>query len=247
MRHPSRLWIQPDPRRCQLRRPIQTAAVICEPLRSQFQVAAHRWPGAPVGAGGPGEGLCVWAMWFDDAHGARAGPSSQGAPRRARRRTVTVVRGGRCLSGGARTGDAAAYRGDRSDSGGVPDDAQVGREPRRPAPPTSTRRSPIPSDPRHPRGDRRGGPDHRHPPSGRRAGPADPKPFLGTSDNTNLHHWLWANGIAELLRRLDPGPPRPRARASTTSTRGRCEPRSSPVRPRDHRPGRVGGRRGRLG
>ncbi|HUA31072.1 MAG TPA: S66 peptidase family protein [Streptosporangiaceae bacterium] len=25
---------------------------------------------------------------------------------------------------------------------------------------------------------------------------ADPKPFLGTSDNTNLHHWLWANGIA---------------------------------------------------
>ena len=25
---------------------------------------------------------------------------------------------------------------------------------------------------------------------------ADPKPFLGTSDNTNLHHWLWANGVA---------------------------------------------------
>jgi len=24
----------------------------------------------------------------------------------------------------------------------------------------------------------------------------DPKPFLGTSDNTNIHHWLWANGIA---------------------------------------------------
>lgn len=24
----------------------------------------------------------------------------------------------------------------------------------------------------------------------------DPKPFLGMSDNTNLHHWLWANGIA---------------------------------------------------
>jgi muramoyltetrapeptide carboxypeptidase LdcA involved in peptidoglycan recycling len=24
----------------------------------------------------------------------------------------------------------------------------------------------------------------------------DPKPFLGTSDNTNLHQWLWANGIA---------------------------------------------------
>ena len=24
----------------------------------------------------------------------------------------------------------------------------------------------------------------------------DPKPFLGYSDNTNLHHWLWTNGIA---------------------------------------------------
>src|SRR5215831_8068641 len=24
----------------------------------------------------------------------------------------------------------------------------------------------------------------------------DPKPFLGTSDNTNLHHWLWASGVA---------------------------------------------------
>ena len=24
----------------------------------------------------------------------------------------------------------------------------------------------------------------------------DPKPFLGTSDNTNLHQWLWANGVA---------------------------------------------------
>jgi len=24
----------------------------------------------------------------------------------------------------------------------------------------------------------------------------DPKPFLGTSDNTNLHQWLWAQGIA---------------------------------------------------
>ena len=24
----------------------------------------------------------------------------------------------------------------------------------------------------------------------------DPKPFLGTSDNTNLHHWLWVNGVA---------------------------------------------------
>jgi hypothetical protein len=36
-------------------------------------------------------------MWFDDAHGARTGSSSQGAPRRAHRRSVTVVRGGRCL------------------------------------------------------------------------------------------------------------------------------------------------------
>ena len=25
---------------------------------------------------------------------------------------------------------------------------------------------------------------------------ANPKPFLGTSDNTNLHHWLWSNGVA---------------------------------------------------
>ena len=24
----------------------------------------------------------------------------------------------------------------------------------------------------------------------------DPKPFLGTSDNTNLHNWLWTNGAA---------------------------------------------------
>ena len=24
----------------------------------------------------------------------------------------------------------------------------------------------------------------------------DPKPFLGTSDNTNLHHWLWSLGLA---------------------------------------------------
>lgn len=25
---------------------------------------------------------------------------------------------------------------------------------------------------------------------------ADPKPFLGYSDNTNLHQWLWGNGVA---------------------------------------------------
>jgi len=24
----------------------------------------------------------------------------------------------------------------------------------------------------------------------------DPKPFVGTSDNTNLHNWLWTNGVA---------------------------------------------------
>ena len=45
------------------------------------------------------------------------------------------------------------------------------------------------------------------------AGPArrDPKPFLGTSDNTNLHHWLWANGVASFYGgssqvHLGPGP-----------------------------------------
>lgn len=40
---------------------------------------------------------------------------------------------------------------------------------------------------------------------------ADPKPFLGMSDNTNLHHWLWANGIASFYGgssqvHLGPGP-----------------------------------------
>jgi muramoyltetrapeptide carboxypeptidase LdcA involved in peptidoglycan recycling len=40
---------------------------------------------------------------------------------------------------------------------------------------------------------------------------ADPKPFLGTSDNTNLHHWLWSNGIASFYGgssqvHLGPGP-----------------------------------------
>ena len=40
---------------------------------------------------------------------------------------------------------------------------------------------------------------------------ADPKPFLGTSDNTNLHSWLWANGIASFYGgssqvHLGPGP-----------------------------------------
>ncbi|TNM36357.1 LD-carboxypeptidase [Nocardioides albidus] len=40
---------------------------------------------------------------------------------------------------------------------------------------------------------------------------ADPKPFLGTSDNTNLHQWLWSVGIASFYGgstqvHLGPGP-----------------------------------------
>ncbi|MET8355031.1 MULTISPECIES: LD-carboxypeptidase [unclassified Micromonospora] len=40
---------------------------------------------------------------------------------------------------------------------------------------------------------------------------ADPKPFLGTSDNTNVHHWLWGLGIASYYGgssqvHLGPGP-----------------------------------------
>ena len=40
---------------------------------------------------------------------------------------------------------------------------------------------------------------------------SDPKPFLGTSDNTNLHHWLWVNGVASFYGgssqvHLGPGP-----------------------------------------
>jgi muramoyltetrapeptide carboxypeptidase LdcA involved in peptidoglycan recycling len=39
----------------------------------------------------------------------------------------------------------------------------------------------------------------------------DPKPFLGMSDNTNLHHWLWANGVVSFYGgssqvHLGPGP-----------------------------------------
>ncbi|HEY7265286.1 MAG TPA: S66 peptidase family protein [Trebonia sp.] len=39
----------------------------------------------------------------------------------------------------------------------------------------------------------------------------DPKPFLGMSDNTNIHHWLWANGVASFYGgssqvHLGPGP-----------------------------------------
>ncbi len=40
---------------------------------------------------------------------------------------------------------------------------------------------------------------------------SDPKPFLGTSDNTNLHNWLWGNGVASFYGgssqvHLGPGP-----------------------------------------
>lgn len=40
---------------------------------------------------------------------------------------------------------------------------------------------------------------------------SDPKPFLGYSDNTNLHNWLWMNGIASFYGgssqvQLGPGP-----------------------------------------
>ena len=39
----------------------------------------------------------------------------------------------------------------------------------------------------------------------------DPKPFIGTSDNTNTHNWLWLNGIASFYGgssqvHLGPGP-----------------------------------------
>lgn len=39
----------------------------------------------------------------------------------------------------------------------------------------------------------------------------DPKPFLGYSDNTHMHHWLQANGIASFSGgssqvHLGPGP-----------------------------------------
>lgn len=40
---------------------------------------------------------------------------------------------------------------------------------------------------------------------------ADPKPFLGYSDNTNLHQWLWSHGVASFYGgstqvHLGPGP-----------------------------------------
>ena len=50
---------------------------------------------------------------------------------------------------------------------------------------------------------------------------ADPKPFLGYSDNTNLLSWLWTHGVAAFHGgstqvHLGPGP------ASTRCTRRRC-------------------------
>ena len=75
---------------------------------------------------------------------------------------------------------------------------------------------------------------------------ADPKPFLGYSDNTNLLNWLWTNGVAGFYGgstqvQLGPGParrPDPRALAAGGAADGRA--------PRDHRARRVGGLRPRL-
>ena len=66
-------------------------------------------------------------------------------------------------------------------------------EERAPRPQRCVRR---PADPRRPRGDRWGGPDHRRAAPRSRSGAADPKPFLGYSDNTNILNWLWCNGVA---------------------------------------------------
>jgi muramoyltetrapeptide carboxypeptidase LdcA involved in peptidoglycan recycling len=54
----------------------------------------------------------------------------------------------------------------------------------------------------------------------------DPKPFLGTSDNTNMHNFLWVNGIASFYGgssqvHLGPGP------VSMTYMRCRFAPRCS--------------------
>jgi hypothetical protein len=52
---------------------------------------------------------------------------------------------------------------------------------------------------------------------------ADLKPFLGTSDNTDLDHWLWANGIASVTAGLPRSTSAP-VPASTTATPGPCTP-----------------------
>src|SRR5258707_2675680 len=46
------------------------------------------------------------------------------------------------------------------------------------------------------------------PPPGAALAPADPQPFLGASDNTNLHHSLWGNGIAKFYVGCLPRPNR---------------------------------------
>ena len=56
---------------------------------------------------------------------------------------------------------------------------------------------------------------------------ANPKPFFGYSDNTNLLHLLYTQGVVVLPRRLGDGAPRPRRRRCTRSRRLRCAPRSS--------------------
>ena len=57
---------------------------------------------------------------------------------------------------------------------------------------------------------------------------ADPKPFLGYSDNTNLLNWLWCHGLAGFYggsaRSISARDPR-----STPATRCLCERRCSPV------------------
>jgi muramoyltetrapeptide carboxypeptidase LdcA involved in peptidoglycan recycling len=60
----------------------------------------------------------------------------------------------------------------------------------------------------------------------------DPKPFLGTSDNTNLHNWLWTNGIASFYGGLVPG-------ASGPGSPCRPDPRGVVARRAHH--GRVVG------
>ena len=57
---------------------------------------------------------------------------------------------------------------------------------------------------------------------------ADPKPYLGYSDNTNILNWLWCNGVAGFYGgstqvHLGPGPESIRAMPR------RCGPRCSPA------------------
>ncbi len=140
----------------------------------------------------------------------RPRPSSEGTPRGSHRGPLAVVRGGRRLSGGPRAGDASAHRGHRSRTGRVPDHASGRRTPQARAADINA----AFADPRI-RGILAvvGGEDQITviPHLDAELARADPKPFLGTSDNTNLHHWLWANGIASFYGgssqvHLGPGP-----------------------------------------